>query len=92
MSKLQIPSISNYGDYSSDNYGAHTLLVDFGTLEIYYSYKTIVAFRHESTGLVVSQNQWGTTTGKHLNWINDDKSARIPHSELLEKLNKVLNS
>lgn len=75
MSKL--PKISSYGEYDSSNYGAHTLVMDLGDLEIFYSYKTIVAYQDIQDGLVCSVNQWSTTTGKHLNWIQSDKSKRV---------------
>lgn len=71
-----LPKISNYGQYSSDNYGRHSLKVDLGEIEFYYSYETIVAFATPETGLVCSVNQWGTTTGKHLNWIESNKKNR----------------
>lgn len=71
-----IPKISNYGNYSSDNYGAHTLKVDLGEIELYYSYETIVAYSDIKDGLVCSLNSWGVTTGKHLNWIEQDKKKR----------------
>ena len=42
---------------------------------IWFSYETIVAFDpKEKRGLVLSQNLWGSTTGKHLNQI-DRKSG-----------------
>lgn len=92
MSKQTLPTIRNYGDYSSDNYGAHSLLVSFPNFELFYSYQTIVAYREfGGDGLVVSQNDWGTTTGKHLNWIDDgDKGSRIPYEEFKTKLNAML--
>lgn len=34
----------NYGDYSSNNYGANTIAIEFGKRRIYFSYNTIVAF------------------------------------------------
>ena len=40
--------------------------------------------------LVISENVWGTTTGKHLNWINEDKTKRIPNKEFEQKLSKIL--
>lgn len=76
-----LPKIWNYGRYSSDNYGAHTLAVQVGDVTMYYSYKTLVAFQDWSNGhgLIVSQNIWGTTTGKHLNWIDEgNKGHRLP--------------
>lgn len=80
--------VGNYGNYSSDNYGS-CRVIDVGCLSFYYSYKTIVAFKSRE-GLVISTNEWSKTTGKHLNWINEDKSKRIPREEFEKKLNKVL--
>ena len=74
--KVQLPVITNYGHYSNDNYGAHTLKVDLGSIEFYYSYETIVAYCDGKDGLVCSENAWGNTTGKHLNWIQSDKKKR----------------
>lgn len=72
-----LPNVSNYGQYSSDNYGAHTREVKLANITLYYSYDTIVAYRDNKDGLIVSVNQWGTTTGKHLNWIDGgDKKSR----------------
>lgn len=88
---MSLPKIRNYGDYSSDNYGAHTLEVDLETITLYYSYKTIVAYQDREDGLVVSENKWGTTTGKHLNWIDDDHKSRKPHSVFTKMLEEALN-
>ena len=74
-SKMELPSIKNYGRYSSDN--AHTLCISMLGIDIYFSYKTPVAFRAPSCGLVVHQNDWGPTTGKHLNFINPEKKGRV---------------
>ena len=49
----------------------------------WFSYDTLVAFRINGTekedngGLVVRENKWGPTTGKHLNAINDNKYCRV---------------
>jgi len=76
----------NYGEYSSDNYGAHTLcFTDSRGNDFYYSYKTLVAFRG-SNGLVVHQNRWGTTTGKHLNWIDGGQKDSRVDNETFKKL------
>lgn len=72
-----LPKISNYGNYSSDNYGVNSLCVRLGTIALYYSYQTIVAYSDNQDGLVVCENVWGVTTGKHLNWIDRDHSKRI---------------
>ena len=88
---MGLPKISGYGRYSSDNYGAHTLRVSFDRLTLWYSYDTIVAFSGAGHDRTVRQNDWGPTTGKHLNWIDGgDKSSRIPGHEFEEQLEKVL--
>ena len=76
----------NYGNYSSDNYGSHTqAFTDNYGNDYYFSYNTLVAFRSNKTGLVVMENYWGSTTGKHLNWINRDHSIRVDE-DTFEKL------
>ena len=85
-----LPSIRSYGNYSSSNYGAHTLEVSVGNLTIYFSYKTPVAF-HTPGRLVVSENVWGNTTGKHLNWIDPDKSKRLDRNEFEKQLAEVMD-
>ena len=89
-----LPSFETYGNYSSSNYGAHCLRFQVGTLSVWYSYKTPIAFYHPSVGKVIRENEWGPTTGKHLNAVDPDKKKRIPgiHFEatlrqLLETLN-----
>ena len=84
-----LPKIYNYGNYSSDNYGAHSLAVDIGPIEVYFSYQTPIAFRYRH-GLVCSENAWSTTTGKHLNWIQPDKKQRVPHEEFKRLLQEAL--
>lgn len=76
---MPLPTISNYGKYSSDNYGAHTLRVDIAGVTVWFSYQTPVAFR-VGNQMVISENIWGRTTGKHLNWISD-RSERVSHEE-----------
>jgi len=83
----------NYGDYSSSNYGAHCIAIAVGQLTFYFSYDTIVAFSSPETGLVVHENDWSTTTGKHLNQIDrGNKKNRIPASEFEAKLKEVLKN
>lgn len=74
---MELPQFQSYGNYSSDNYGNHTLQFFLPGITLWYSYKTIVAYSDNQDGLTVCENVWGTTTGKHLNWINDDKRSRI---------------
>lgn len=49
--------------------------------EIWFSYETPVAIRIYGVGTVVHTNDWGATTGKHLNYIDvggtEAKAARL---------------
>ncbi len=87
----KLPTIRSYGEYSSSNYGVNSLQVSFPSgFTLYYSYDTIVAFRG-SDGLKVRQNEWNTTTGKHLNWIDGgDKKGRLDGVVFVELLVKEL--
>lgn len=69
-------NVRNYGEYSSENYGAHTLVFSDGHgNQFWFSYDTLVAFCVNGEFHII-QNYWGTTTGKHLNWIDSDHSIR----------------
>jgi hypothetical protein len=75
---VQLPSFQTYGNYSSDNYGAHALQFFVGDLVIWFSYKTPIAFKKIGGERVVRQNDWKQTTGKHLNAIDGgDKKSRV---------------
>lgn len=65
-----------------------------GTLELAFSYTTVVAFRTGSAPWIKSENVWSKTTGKHLNEIPGE---RISHErwkamldDLLSDLKKIL--
>jgi hypothetical protein len=64
--------------------------VTVGKIQIYFSYETPIAFRHAKTGFVVRENDWGPTTGKHLNHISS-KEQRISGEEFTLKLKLVLD-
>lgn len=69
--------------------GAHCLRVKTGPITLWYSYGTIVAFRCRllDNNLIVCENAWGVTTGKHLNWIdNGDKRNRLPRYQFTDLL------
>ena len=66
---------------------------------VYYSYNTAVGIRLDSK-LVLSENVWSTTTGRHLTWIDggskEAKESRIKYSDLLKiieekNINKYYN-
>jgi hypothetical protein len=82
-SKQSLPTISNYGRYSSDNYGAHALRIDVGPITVWFSYRTPVAFHVDGHPRIIHSNDWAQTTGKHLNWIDggtpEARKARVNH-------------
>lgn len=87
---MKLPTFESYGRYSSKNYGVNTLMMSIGSIRLYYSYKTIVAYYAPDSKLVVSENVWGPTTGKHLNWISRDKKIRLDRAEFVERLQSML--
>ena len=60
-------------------------------LELYFSYETIVAFRERGNKVVVSQNFWSVTTGRHLNEIDGGrKEDRIDADAFQTGLDEAL--
>ncbi len=76
--------VSNYYNKQSNN-----TLVESSKGDVWFSYKTPIAFRTSETGVVVRQNDWSATTGKHLNSIDPDKSKRISGGDFMEQLEKA---
>lgn len=80
---MQLPNFTTYCPNTTD---VNALVFDLGTMSVWFSYKTPVAFQIGNSDIVVRENNWGPTTGKHLNAIDDgDKKTRIPSQEF-EKL------
>jgi len=73
--------VSNYYNKQSNN-----TLVRTNRGDVWFSYKTPIAFYTFTTGLVISENDWGPTTGKHLNSIDPDKSKRIKRADFMDQL------
>jgi len=72
--------------------GAHALAFEIGDITVYFSYHTPVAYYTNGSGSVVRENEWGPTTGKHLNAIDSgDKESRIPGDEFEKRLEELLN-
>jgi hypothetical protein len=85
---MNLPTVCYY--YRSDN--ANARQEDWGDkgITLYYSYKTIVAFRYAGK-LHVRENIWGPTTGKHLNAIDGGaKESRYKSEEFTRLLHEVL--
>ena len=83
-------TLRNYGNGQANSMAVD---LDYGT-SLYFSYATIVAFASPDTGLVVSENVWGSTTGKHLALIDggskEAKAARLPEDTFKRALSAFL--
>lgn len=82
----------NYGHYKSDNYGGHSMAIQVGTLTLYFSYDTVVAYKEAGQLMRVSENIWTVTTGKHLNWLEPDKQLRLANDLFTFELCDVLKA
>lgn len=82
-------NFSNYGYYSSNNYGAHTLCFSEEQNRYWFSYETLIAF-HIKGEFHIIKNYWGPTTGKHLNWIDSDKSIREDEETFNANYNRLI--
>jgi len=57
--------------------------ITIGEIDLFFSYEILVAI-WTTKKLYCSENQWGVTTGKHLNHIEPDKKKRISADEFNE--------
>lgn len=72
--KKQLPT---FWVYCENTQPVNALAFDLGNgLTVYFSYKTPIAF-HVGGKTTIRVNDWGPTTGKHLNAIDEDKSTRV---------------
>ena len=56
--------------YCSKTTSANALRFDLGEVTVWYSYQTPVAIALAPFDPIVRRNEWGPTTGKHLNAID----------------------
>ena len=82
--------VYNYGNYSSENYGAHSLCFETPSGKYWFSYDTLVAFNINGAFHII-KNYWGTTTGKHLNWIDNDHSIRENRETFDANFNRLVD-
>lgn len=61
-------------------------ILSMGHISIWFSYSTPIAFCSYGQ-IFMRENDWGPTTGKHLNHINPDKKIRM-NGDKFEKLLK----
>lgn len=63
-------TVSTYLSSVSASAASNAVMVDLGCVQLYFSYKTLVAIKMPNYKLAVIKNYWGPTTGKHLNAID----------------------
>ena len=82
-----IPTIETY---CSNTTAANAQCVTVGGRCFFFSYRTLVAVQDHGR-LIVRRNEWGPTTGKHLNAIDggspEAKRARLAGSEFFRAVN-----
>lgn len=82
---MDLPSFSVYYGYQSRGYGSHCLRMTMGPISVWFSYNTVVAFRVAGGELVQRKNDWGPTTGKHLNAICANHDDRVDADEFKKR-------
>ena len=65
-------------------------IVYVGSLTLAFSYKTIIGFQMGWESWVLHENVWGPTTGKHLNYLSENKKDRLTSDEFDAQLRAVL--
>jgi hypothetical protein len=80
---MNIPLPSPYG-------GANTIRVDLMGFTFWWSYETLVAFRVPGHPMVVHENVWTKTTGKHLTLIDGGRLKERVDADTFKRLLKEL--
>ena len=83
---MQVPSISHPTDRPN-----FTLVTTPDGDTLWFSYRTVIAFQRGFGPIIVRQNDWSNTTGKHLNYIDgggvEAKRRRLPGDAFLAAMN-----
>lgn len=66
-------------------------LVVIGDLAVWFSYQTPVAFKYKGV-FMCRQNDWSRTTGKLLNELEPDKTARVDGALFENHLNNIVGA
>lgn len=86
----------NYGHYDgtaiwSDRANRGARGVRIGPLTFWFTYYNLVAFKEAGHPIVVSKNEWGSTTDQLLYWIDHgDKKSRLTREEFEGRLEELL--
>lgn len=60
-------------------------IANFDWITIAFSYETMVGYQVPGSGWVVRQNDWGPTTGKHLNHLQSDHTKRLSKEDFMKR-------
>ena len=83
-------SIPRTSTYCPNTTAKNAQRIDAGDVSVWYSYRTPVAVQVGDGPILVRKNEWGPTTGKHLNAIDGgDKKTRVSSSDFVKHLNTV---
>lgn len=66
--------------------------VTIGAVVVWFSYSTPIGFMAPGFGRVVRENEWGPTTGKHMNYIDGGKTGRKDDRVSAERFAELLDS
>jgi len=81
-----------FDTYCPNTTAVNALRVSVGAVDVFFSYRTPVAYSLDGAPPVVRRNEWGPTTGKHLNAIDDgDKRSRVDVDTFQTGLRAALN-
>ena len=81
---MSLPHFESYYCRSAD-----ALTFDLGEVQVWFSYRTPVAF-FDGRRRYVSANIWGPTTGRHINAIDGgDKAGRLPRDVFETRLSAL---
>jgi len=71
----------------------NAMAVKVGKLTLFFSYETVIGFQEEGKAVVVCENCWGNTTGKHICLIGgQNPKDRLPREQFDKKLEAVLKA
>ena len=85
-------NLPTFETYCPNTTAVNALRVSVGAVDVYFSYRTPVAYSLDGCSPIVRRNEWGPTTGKHLNAIDGgDKCARVDVDTFQTGLRAALN-
>ena len=89
-----LPTFECYTEHTSKNYGLNSLrFFDTENRCYWFSYRTLVAFTDGNGQRFVRANEWGPTTGKHLNAIdNGDTKSRLTAADFQAAYDRIHNA